>query len=34
MEVIGLSYEDMSFPKHYEFVPVRLYRASIEDEVY
>ena len=34
VEVIGLSYEDMSFPKHYEFVPlVRLYWASIEDEV-
>ena len=34
VEVIGLSYEDMSFPKHYEFVPlVRLYWATIEDEV-
>jgi len=34
VEVIGLSYEDMSFPKHYEFAPlVRLYWASIEDEV-
>lgn len=34
VEVIGLSYDDMSFPKHYEFAPlVRLYWASMGDEV-
>ncbi|MFZ8836344.1 MAG: lysyl oxidase family protein [Flavobacteriales bacterium] len=33
-EVIGLSYENMSFPKHYEYVPfVRLYWTEIEEEV-
>jgi len=34
VEVIGLSYENQSFPKHYEYVPfVRLYWVSIEEEV-
>jgi hypothetical protein len=33
-EVIGLSYNNMSFQKHYEYVPLlRLYWNSIEDEV-
>ena len=34
VEVIGLSYANMSFPKHYDYVPfLRLYWTSIEDEV-
>ena len=34
VEVIGLSYDNMSFPKHYEYAPlVRLYWSAVEDEV-
>lgn len=33
-EVIGLSYDNMSFPKHYEYAPlVRLYWSNVEEEV-
>jgi len=34
VEVIGLSYDNMSFPKHYDYVPlVRLYWTAVEEEV-
>ena len=33
-EIIGLSYDNMSFPKHYEYAPfVRLYWSNVEEEV-